>query len=102
MLKKSLLTAVILGAIVAAAGAQSEEVEKAKRFQKPKPEFVLDSPRAACGANATETQSKAALGSFLEQQNSSQLEELGAYSSKNFRVRRCYACGPGLVWMCCF
>ncbi len=100
MLKKNLITAAILGAMVAAAGAESEEkVEKAKRFQEPQPEFVLDAPRAACGANATETQNKAVLGSFLEQRTSSQLEELGAYSVTNFRVRRCYACG----WTyCCF
>ena len=83
MLKKSLLTAVILGAMVAAAGAQCEEkIENAKRFQNPQPELVLN----ACETNATPAQASAALASLVEQQNSAQLEELG--SSPSFSTAR--------------
>ena len=78
MLKKSLLTAVILGAIVAAAGAQSEET---KRFQKPQPALVLETPQAECTVNATKAQDMMSDTNILEQQNSAQLEELGATTS---------------------
>ena len=98
MLKKSLLTAVILGALVVAAGAQGgetleERVEKAKRFQKPQPAFVLDAPEAQCDANATEASqlSSKADTNILEQQNASQLDELG------FRPRYCYFTKFGII-----
>ena len=96
MLKKSLITAVILGAIVASAGANSEEkVEKAKRFRAPQPELVLDAPRTTCEADANEAQDASSSTNILGQQNSSQLEELGAtyaYSYSYTPRRRCYVC----------
>ena len=103
MLKKSLLTAVILGAIVAAAGAQSEET---KRFQKPQPALVLETPQAECTVNATEAQDMMSDTNILEQQNSAQREQLGgtalvcgsfSNSARYRRQRHCWFTSFGYI-----
>ena len=97
MFKRSLLTAAILGALVAAAGAHSEgEVERARALRTPQLELPLEASPAACWAGAAETQSEAVLESLLEQ-TSPQLEESEtpkayAWSWRSVRPRRCIMC----------
>jgi len=102
MLKKSALTAAILAAFVAIAGAHSgETTEDVNHFQKPFPELMLEAPPATCGANAIEARSEAAFERLLEQQTSSQLEESEATStyawSWGSRSRQCIMCS---AWVC--
>ena len=97
MLKGSLLTAVILAAVAASAGAQNDEkgaeakpvqqqpaaespegVEKAQRFRSPQLEPTLLAPQS-CQAPTKITADKLDLARLSQAQGSSaQLEELGA------------------------
>ena len=98
MFKRSLLTAAILGAFVAAAGAHSEgEAEKAKDLQTPQLEFVFEAAPAACGVDGSEAQSEAWFDSLLEQQTSSQLEESQVAWGRFRGPRLCIMC---YAWVC--
>lgn len=96
MLKKSLLTAAILGVMVTTAGAASEQkIDNAQQIQPAAFELALDSQSAGCEANTTEAGFPTTWTSSLELQTSTQI---GGQSTANglslWGGGRCMMCTP--------
>jgi len=106
MLNKSLLTVLVLAVTVTTAGAETgNETVKAQPIEQESFELALDSQLAGCEANATDAQLLNSWTSSLEQQSSTQLEQLFSKVSLGDPIapspsRARYCWWTGRFWIC--